>query len=62
MIRELLLALRACAVTFVLCAVAYPAIVWGSGPVAVSLTGEREPDLWPGWTTVDRLRADRSEI
>ncbi len=30
MIRELVLALRACAVTFVLCAVAYPAIVWGA--------------------------------
>ena len=29
MIRELMLALRACAVTFVLCAVAYPAVVWG---------------------------------
>ncbi|MFI5458569.1 MAG: potassium-transporting ATPase subunit KdpC [Isosphaerales bacterium] len=29
MIRELVLALRACAVTFILCAVAYPAIVWG---------------------------------
>ena len=30
MVRELLLALRACAVTFVLCAVAYPAVVWGA--------------------------------
>ena len=29
MIRDLVLALKACAVTFVLCAVAYPAIVWG---------------------------------
>jgi potassium-transporting ATPase KdpC subunit len=29
MIRELSLALKACAVTFVLCAVAYPAVVWG---------------------------------
>jgi K+-transporting ATPase ATPase C chain len=29
MIRELILAVRACAMTFVLCAVAYPAIVWG---------------------------------
>jgi len=29
MIRELVLALKACAVTFILCAVAYPAIVWG---------------------------------
>src|SRR4029077_8727280 len=29
MFRELILALRACAVTFVLCAVAYPAAVWG---------------------------------
>jgi len=29
MIRELVLALKACAVTFVLCAIAYPAIVWG---------------------------------
>jgi potassium-transporting ATPase KdpC subunit len=30
MVRELILALRACAVTFVLCAVAYPAVVWGA--------------------------------
>jgi len=29
MIRELSLALRACVVTFVLCAVLYPAVVWG---------------------------------
>jgi potassium-transporting ATPase KdpC subunit len=29
MTRELVTALRACAVTFVLCAVAYPAVVWG---------------------------------
>jgi len=29
MLREAGLALRACAVTFVLCAVAYPAVVWG---------------------------------
>ena len=29
MIRDLVLALKACAVTFVLCAIAYPAIVWG---------------------------------
>ena len=29
MFRELTLALRACAVTFVLCAVLYPAAVWG---------------------------------
>ena len=30
MIRELVLALKACAVTFALCAVVYPAIVWGA--------------------------------
>jgi K+-transporting ATPase ATPase C chain len=29
MLRELILALRACAITFVLCAVAYPAFAWG---------------------------------
>jgi K+-transporting ATPase ATPase C chain len=29
MIRELTVALRACAITFVLCAVGYPLIVWG---------------------------------
>ncbi len=29
MIRELTFALRACAVTFILCAVLYPAVVWG---------------------------------
>ena len=45
MIRELTLALRACAVTFVLCAVAYPAVVVGAGAVAVSLAGGGEPDL-----------------
>jgi potassium-transporting ATPase KdpC subunit len=30
MIRELTIALRACAATFVLCAIIYPAIVWGA--------------------------------
>jgi potassium-transporting ATPase KdpC subunit len=30
MIRHLLFALRACAVTFILCAVVYPAVVWGA--------------------------------
>jgi K+-transporting ATPase ATPase C chain len=30
MIRELSSALKACAVTFVLCAIAYPAVVWGA--------------------------------
>jgi potassium-transporting ATPase KdpC subunit len=30
MLRESFLALKACAVTFVLCAVAYPAVVWGA--------------------------------
>jgi K+-transporting ATPase ATPase C chain len=29
MFRELLLALKACALTFLLCAVAYPTLVWG---------------------------------
>jgi potassium-transporting ATPase KdpC subunit len=29
MVRELVLALRACALTFVICSVAYPAVVWG---------------------------------
>jgi K+-transporting ATPase ATPase C chain len=29
MIRDLALALKACAVTFVVCAVVYPAVVWG---------------------------------
>ena len=29
MMRELAFALRACAVTFILCAVLYPAVVWG---------------------------------
>jgi K+-transporting ATPase ATPase C chain len=31
MTREFVLALRACAVTFVLCSVAYPAVVWSVG-------------------------------
>jgi K+-transporting ATPase ATPase C chain len=31
MFHEAYLALRACAVTFLLCAVAYPAVVWGFG-------------------------------
>jgi K+-transporting ATPase ATPase C chain len=34
MIRETIEALGACAVTFVLCAVAYPAAVWGFGQLA----------------------------
>lgn len=34
MIRETVNALLACVVTFVLCAVAYPAVVWGLGQVA----------------------------
>jgi K+-transporting ATPase ATPase C chain len=34
MIRETINALLACVVTFVLCAVAYPAIVWGIGHTA----------------------------
>src|SRR5581483_670036 len=34
MLRESLQALRACAVTFVLCAVAYPAVVWAVAQLA----------------------------
>jgi potassium-transporting ATPase KdpC subunit len=34
MIREILNALTACVVTFVLCAVVYPALVWGVGNLA----------------------------
>jgi potassium-transporting ATPase KdpC subunit len=34
MIRETVNALLACVVTFVICAVAYPALVWGLGQVA----------------------------
>jgi K+-transporting ATPase ATPase C chain len=30
MTREIVLAVRACAVTFVLCSIAYPAVVWGA--------------------------------
>src|ERR1700677_3189518 len=30
MIHDLLVALRACAVTFIICSVAYPAVVWGA--------------------------------
>ena len=39
MIRELCLALRACAVTFVLCAVAYPAVVWGMAQLLFPSSG-----------------------
>src|SRR3954471_21139516 len=34
MLRETVHALAACAVTFVLCAVAYPAVVWGLAQLA----------------------------
>jgi K+-transporting ATPase ATPase C chain len=30
MVRELVVALKACALTFVLCSIAYPALVWGT--------------------------------
>ena len=52
MIRELVLALRACAVTFVLCAVAYPAVVWGLAQLLFPVSGGREPDLRPDGRTV----------
>jgi K+-transporting ATPase ATPase C chain len=40
MIRELNLAFRACALTFVLCAVAYPAIVWGVAQLCLPVQAE----------------------
>lgn len=51
MIRETLTALAACLVTFALCAVAYPAVVWGLAQVAFpnqaegSLVYNREREL-----------------
>jgi K+-transporting ATPase ATPase C chain len=51
MIRETVNALLACVVTFVICAVAYPATVWGLGQVAFpdqaegSLIRNRERDV-----------------
>ena len=47
MIRETVNALVACVVTFVLCAVAYPAAVWGLGQLALPRAGGGEPDLRP---------------
>jgi K+-transporting ATPase ATPase C chain len=40
MIRDFVLAVRACAVTFVLCAVAYPAVVWGVAQLLVPSQAE----------------------
>src|SRR5580704_15599791 len=51
MIRETVNALLACVVTFVICAVVYPAAVWGLGQVAFpdqaegSLIRNRERDV-----------------
>ncbi len=61
MIRETVNALLACVVTFVLCAVAYPAAVWGLGQLAFpneaegSLVHDRERKR-------DRLGADRAAV
>jgi K+-transporting ATPase ATPase C chain len=40
MIRETMTALRACLVTFVLCAIAYPAVVWGLAQLAFPFQAE----------------------
>ncbi len=42
MIRELRSALAACLVTFALCAVVYPAAVWGFASVAFPYRSRRE--------------------
>ena len=61
MIRETVNALLACVVTFVLCAVAYPAVVWGLGQLALPAAGGGEPDLRPR-RHGDRLGADRPAV
>jgi K+-transporting ATPase ATPase C chain len=40
MIRELIVSLRGCAITFVVCAVAYPAIVWGTAQLCFPTQAE----------------------
>ena len=45
MIRETVNALLACVITFTLCAVVYPAAVWGISQVAFQPAGRGEPDL-----------------
>ena len=62
MIRELVLALRACAVTFVLCAVAYPAVVWGVAQLLFPSQAEGSLIYGADGTNGDRLGADRSTI
>ncbi len=62
LIRELLLALRACAVTFVLCAVAYPAVVWGVAQLLFPSQAEGSLIYGADGTDGDRLGADRSDV
>jgi K+-transporting ATPase ATPase C chain len=52
MFRELTLALRACAVTFVLCAVLYPAAVWGLAQLLFPATAEGSLIYRPDRTVV----------
>ena len=61
MIRETDMALRACAVTFVLCAVALPGVGLGARPSCSSRAGGGEPDLRPR-ADRHRLGADRSAV
>ncbi len=53
MLRESLLSLRACAVTFLLCAIAYPAVVWGLAQLLFPAQAEGSLIFGPdGWTVV----------
>ena len=61
MIRETANALVACVVTFVLCAVAYPAAVWGLGQLAFPHEAEGSLIYGPR-PDGDRLGADRPAV
>ncbi len=61
MLREMNQALRACAITFVVCAVVYPAIVWML-PSCYSPRSKWQPDLRRRRTARDRLGAGRAAI
>ena len=61
MMRETMSALLACLVTFVLCAVAYPAAVWG-WPSSLSHTRPRAASCTRPRSHRDRLGADRPAV
>ena len=53
--REVLPALRACVVTFAMCAVAYPSILWGLAELVFPVQAGGELNLRPGRSNGRRL-------